>query len=365
VLKIKPLGSRQLKQVINLLEENAHHDYTPLTTTSNYRLTNQPTLRALKRFKHLYIPVHRLNLCLPLSLQFLPGLFVATSKDTLLGFIGLSKDGRQTTRWRIDQLLIDPNQAMDVTQLIQYAIHRYGAEGVETFIAFVMPCDDDAMRVLNAAGFRNPTQLLTYHYPNIDKPDFALNQLESPLSKLRVANSNDSTALMGLYNSQLPVEHRGTFKKNRQDFYPNLGTRLTQALKGDFSKRWVLEDVTHNPPILLGSVALTSENFIDFTIDILLHPGWQDPLLSNVGPMLLQWGLMQAKSSSAKARVFCNSYHFATGLTNLLVQQQWTVATTLCVLVKDYWNPIHTHARQHQSPIMLFDPLGVSPVCSK
>ena len=135
--KIRRLGNRELRQVIDLLSKFAH---------------DAATTQTLTRLQSLYIPFHTLNSLLPLSLKFMPEVFVASEEGRVLSLIWLSQDGHRRDCWKIDEIIINPetDSSLAVTkQLVQYSLSQLGARGVETFLAYL----HQKIYALKVAGF--------------------------------------------------------------------------------------------------------------------------------------------------------------------------------------------------------------------
>lgn len=330
MIKIRALRPTELKQVLILLNRYSDQE-------SEYSL--------LQRMQQMYIPMHRLSQLLPLNLQFMPAIFVAVSRDKVLGLIWLSKDGRHHRRWRIDHLILDPDSfSYDVgTQLINYVINRYGGDGVQTFLAYVDQYYNTGLGLLKSCGFRRCGRL---HYFSHQNPTTI--QLEPiSLSGLRVAINTDCADLKGLYNDSLPVEARVCLEKTSRDFYRPIGRSVLDKIKGVFFKRWVVEDAVREH--LVGFADITTADYKDFYLSVSVSPGWEDSY-----PDLLTYVIQQVLLITGNARLHIDCYEFNKKGLETLEKLGFHRNSIAEVLVKDYWIPIEDKGARLTSPILLF-----------
>lgn len=330
MIKIRSLRSSELKQVLSLLRQYTEHE-------SEYAI--------LEKMRQLFIPLQLLSQMLPIQFQFLPAIFVATAQKKVLGLIWLNKDGRSTTRWRIDQLILDPEASTyDIgTQLINYVINRYGAEGAQTFLAYVNHYYSTGLSLLKTCGFRqcNRIRYFTHQSP-------AKIKLDSARPKgVRESRAGDSRDLASLYNATLPPTAKTGMKKEPADFQCTFGHQLTSRMKGGFFKRWVIEDCQRNCVVGFGD--LSSRNYQDFSIALFINPGWED-CFSDLLTFILQQVLLV--TSSGHVHIECSDK--ATDAMTILKELGFTETSTIEILVKDYWIPVDTTRDRLQSPILLF-----------
>ncbi len=146
--KIRSLGSQEHKQVLSLLER----------FSGTNRLTRRWNI--FEPFMFLF----------GLSTSFFrwhssfspASMWPERQQDS--GLVWLSRDGHRRDRWKIDQVIIDPDyhSAYDVgKQLIYYVVNKYGALGVETFLAYVDLHYPEGLTLLKECGFP-PLQQAAY-----------------------------------------------------------------------------------------------------------------------------------------------------------------------------------------------------------
>jgi hypothetical protein len=327
MIKIRALGTRELKQVLGLLAHTEQFEYG-----------------VLEQFRQLYVPMHRLSLVLPPKHQFLPGIFVAIAGQKVLGLIWLSPDGGNN-RWKIDQLLIDPNESTyDVgTQLVNYVVNRYGGEGVQTFLALVDARYDQALGLLKTCGFRHCTQLHTFRA----KADTLTLPQESLPKHLRLAQTSDAQRIRDLHSDTLMPEVRFSLERTVTDFKRPLSRRLAEKARGQFFRRWVVEDPGRD--VILGCLDVITRDYSQFYLEMISSDGW-----ANVYPGLLQYGVQHVLKTQRSADVVVQAYDFQKSAVKTLEDSGFQWVSTAQVLVKDYWIPREQQAPKLTSPILLF-----------
>jgi hypothetical protein len=280
---------------------------------------------------------------------------VAVSRRKVLGLIWLSQDGKKRNRWKIEQLIIDPDEfSYDIgAQLVHYVINRYGADGVQTFLAVVDHQFDQALGLLKSCGFRLCTRL---HSFTLENPASAPISTE-PIQGIREASGGDRLKLQALHSDTLTPEVRLSLEKIPADFSRSLSQKLMDKVQGHFYRSWVVEDSARD--LLLASVEMSTGNFKDYHLNVMVSPAWQRGYED-----LLGFGIRQVLKNTANARVYLQVYDFHKDEMAVLEQVGFTRGTVLEILVKDYWIPIEDRGLKPSSPILIF-PGKTSPACSR
>lgn len=338
MIKIRALGARELKQVLNLLERFSEKEFE---------------YSALQKFRQLYIPIQRISQMLPAHFQFLPAVYVAVSRQKVLGLIWLSQDGKKKNRWKIDQLIIDPDEfSYDIgTQLVHFVINRYGADGVQTFLALVDNRCDQALGLLRSCGFRQCTRLHSFIH---DSPA-TLDLLKENINGLREAGRSDRNKLQALHSDCLPPEVRLSLEKVPADFTHTPVQYVMDKLQGIFFKRWVVEDTARD--VLLASLEIVTVNFRDFHLQLWVSPAWKTGY-----EVFLHFAIRQVLKNTSTAKIYIQSYEFDKEETALLEKTGFSRTAVIEVLVKDYWIPLEDKFLKPSSPILLFTG-KTSPAC--
>lgn len=325
-----------MRQVLNLLNAYCHEP-------SAYS--------ALKNLRLFYLPINTISQLLPPQWQFVPAMYVAASRDQVLGLIRLSQDGARKTRWRIEEVIIDPEaSSYDVgTQLVNYVINRYGGGGVQTFIAHVFNDQDIALGLFKSCGFRHCSRV---HYFTHTRPGDLFRHPEAQSvaipKGLRPAYVDDVVKLLALHTDSLTAETRHSLEKTPRDFDLGIRRSIQDRLNGQLHKQWVVEDAARD--VLTASVEFTTHNFQDFNLTIILNPGWSD-----LYEDLVRFGLQQILLNTAAAKVHLETYDFTKTETQVLETMGFTKTATAEVLVKDYWIPLEEKRDKLHSPMLLFN----------
>ena len=119
------MRAREFQQVAALL--SAHENLASVEGT------------VLAQLRQLYGPVQRVGQVLPPSWQWLPVIYVAIQQQQVVGLIWLQREPGERYRWQIEQLLLHPQLgSLEVGEyLLNFVIHRFGASGVQQFLARV------------------------------------------------------------------------------------------------------------------------------------------------------------------------------------------------------------------------------------
>ncbi|MBK8189867.1 MAG: GNAT family N-acetyltransferase [Vampirovibrionales bacterium] len=330
MIKLRAMGLGDVGQVIALL--GAFRDEVP-----RYRL--------FLTLRHLFAPLQALSMALPPTWQFTPAIFTAASNGRVLAVLGLSKDPDWTTRWKIDQLLLAPDvSTYDVaSQLAHYALNRYGAEGVQTFIALTHPRYEQALALLKACGFRPLAQQWTYHHASPG-------QCERPaifIAGLREATCADAKGLKTLSDQTLPVEKRLYMERSARAFSRSFAHATLDTLRGRFFKRWVVADAARD--LLLGSVSVASADLQTYDISWMVSSGWPEG-----DAELLEFALHHVSEQTRKATVRVTAYSFQKERLAMLQAKGFERGEETQLLVRDFWTPLQDKPRRGASPILLF-----------
>ena len=333
MLNIRALGPRELEQVLNLLSRYGSQAYD-----------------TLQRFRQLTLPFLKLNRCLPARHQFMHAIYVACEHTRVLGLVVLTPDGSQNHRWRVEELIIDPDVSnVDVgTQLLQYVMNRYGADGVQTFVAHVAESDTDALALLKANGFRFCTRL---HWLALPPDYFASWQCPEHLNwgsaRMREACLGDAPRLAQLYNDTLPPEVRVSLARLPGDFQLDYSMKYwLNRCRGKLFKRWVLEETSRD--VVIAYLELSSANMKDYHLTLVVSPVW-----TSTTDKLLTFGMGVVYRMSRHSRLTTAVFeHDKAGL------QQTAHAGFACqglvdILVKEYWILLKSESPKLTSPVLL------------
>lgn len=277
-----------------------------------------------------------------------------------LGAAWLVKEGVTTPRWRIDQLIMDPGASpLEVgTPLVHYVVSHYGAQGAQTFVAWVNHQYDEALALLKACGFRQvavqTTYALTVNHPALQQRAQAVS-----VDHWQELTLGDSGAFHRLWRDCLPEALRPALLSTPLDVGLHWARHsLRQWGSPGWSRRWGLWDT---PPggsssvrLLMACVELTCVRQGDYRLRVLVHPGWPQPLEE-----LVLGACQKALRGAAAPRVVVDVLDFEKLLDTCLkhLDAQWI--TTTHVLEKPYWQKELLAKPAQATPILL---LGGGPI---
>ena len=330
MIKLRAMGLGDVCQVIALL--GTFRDEVP-----SYGL--------LLWLRRLFVPIQALSMALPPAWQFTPAVFTATAHGRVLGVLGLSKDPDMASRWKIDHLVLAPDvSTYDVgAQLANYALSRYGAAGVQTFVAMVHARYEQALGLLKSCGFRALARQSTYHLltaPSAEVPPVFI-------SGIREATCADARSLKVLDDQTLPVDKRLFLERSVATFTRPFWRCALETMRGRFDKRWVVADPVRD--LLLGSVRIASTDFHTYSVTLMASPGWPEGESD-----LLGFALERIAGQTGKARITVLAYHFQTERIAALEARGFERAEETELLVRDFWTPLTDKPGRGASPILLF-----------
>lgn len=330
-VKIEAMNSLQFKQVERLLQRYS-------TTASDFV--------TLHRLKQLYGPLQWVSQLLPPRWQFVPSVFVARNRDYVLGVLWLHRDGHHPHRWRIEQLILDPQHgSMEVGKLlVDYVVNQYGASGVEQFSTEVHHDHDDAQAILKEVGFRQIGRIHQYQCNLTD------NTLNLPaIGGLREFRRKDAQGVQSLQMDSLPTTCRLYLDRHPKDFNRSWLVRFQRHLEGVFYKQWVVEN-PHND-LLMGYASIFTVNHRHFTIQLIVSPGWEDGYTP-----LLEFVLNRIQQQSSNPIISSRSFGFHQYQHQTLENLGFVRQYESLLLVKDYWTPLQSNTPlKAASPLLLLD----------
>lgn len=344
MVTIKPIGRRDLKHIVSMLESD---------------LPEQPSLLMpfLDSLRRMIVPIYQLNEWLPLPLKALPGIYVAMGGSTVLGAISLSRDGHSIERWRVENVLINPNVsvATDVgQQLVEYALNRYGAQGVETFLAQVDLHDNTGLALFKASGFRHCAQRHSYQLSLGKNPDIVIPSIGiGSIDQLREAIRSDGVKLKELYAETLPPEVRTSLRKKAQDlmnpWYQTLWEHGFWA--HPYHRHWVVG--SRYKDYLMGSLSIETQDYTHFNATLFCSPGWDDGLT-----LLAQLTLAHIAQHNKEAVITVPCFEFHKAKMAVLESLGFERIETTEILVRDYWQLSQTPLSALKNPLLLFSDKG-------
>lgn len=300
-------------------------------------------------------PLKKIHSHLPLKLKFLQESYVAASNKDILGLVSLMPDGTVKSRWKINQLLLEPNSYDVGKLLIDYVVSKYGAEGVESFITEVVATNADALELFKkGCGFRQCCKTHIYKL-SIDNnlPDEAL------MPPLREMSNDDISKVADLFNDALTPQTRVSLSKTPDDFYYSLYDKLTDNVVKIDSKRWVIEDPS-TKNIIAFVIINTRDNNLFYLSAFVSMP------YAEYYYDILNFAIRYAGLKNRNASLFINvseAVNSTKKYLELLNESDAEHIETFDLLVKDFWKP-QKEPKSLASPVLIFSDISSSPACN-
>ena len=286
-------------------------------------------------------------------MKFLPEIFVASEEGMVLSLLWLSQDGSRRDCWKIDEIIINPetDSSLAVTkQLLQYGLSQLGAQGVETFLAYLDVSSTDGINLMKECGFRRCTRSMSWR---LEASDLGIIERQEDIEKqlkqvgLREATGWDIKQLQSLYEDSLPPEIRVSLRRLPTELHPSLDRQFLERCKGSFHKAWVLPHSSQQ--YLLAYVSIHSHDFREFKLQVIVSPGYDHDLES-----IVWFGLNQIYKNGSKITVNIDSYEFQKTLQAVIETAQFQLTAQTEILVKDVFVPMSNQGNKLTSPILLF-----------
>lgn len=295
-----------------------------------------------------------LHVFLPLTWKFLQDTYVAIEGNKIIGIVGLVPDCRSNLRWKITQLLLKPH-SYDVGKiLLDYVASKYGAEGVEIFLAEVNSLDTDSIDLFkNACNYRQCTVNNVYR-KSIDGELLS----QSVIPNFRRVETSDNIKLEELYLECLTPQTKMSLAKNHSDFTFGLIDNLKNYSNNVKSYNWVLEDADDKSLAAYANL-LTKDNK-NYYINIIASLPYAEYYRDILNNLIRFVGL---KNSNAMLFITSSESVQSHGkLDEILKEFDFEHLKMEYVIVKDYWQPIKER-KPLASPIIIF-PDSASPACN-
>ena len=100
-------------------------------------------------------PLGLINAMLPLRFKFKSESFIYVENKEILGIITIARTSGNPYKINITRLIFKENLYDIGKQLVEFAIHKYGAKGATSFTVTIDECHDELFNLfINGCGFR-------------------------------------------------------------------------------------------------------------------------------------------------------------------------------------------------------------------
>lgn len=272
-------------------------------------------------------PLNILYKIFPLRLKFLPESYVLSEQKKILACISVKNCRGNHKKWEISKLLMSDNPYEAGLVLIQYAVTKFAAKGVHTFMAALEENQNELIRLfIDGAGFRHCSRQQLWRCTDNSTKNIPLGDLT-----VRPFKNSDTSAVCELYNEAILPHFRPSLRKNKREFYENIFAGLTHSAQF----RYVIEN--NNKQIISYLVLNTADNK-NFVFDFVLSKGYEESFGT-----ILNYALKIAQRRT-KNTVFyvVNKYYMQTAghVETVLKNNGYEPANSFVVLVKDLFKTI-------------------------
>ncbi len=189
-----------------------------------------------------------INYLLPLRLKFANETYVALVDNKKSALITLDKDSKSYSRFKITKFILEENQSSISTQLINYVISKYRAQGATSFYVVIDEKRADLLNIFkNEMNFRLCGCEYLYKISSINSKTHFL---------LKTFKKEDVKSVCNFYNENINSFNKPIFQRQNYQF------------NNDFIK-YVFYDAQDDK--LLGYFEVATSNntdyYINFTID--------------------------------------------------------------------------------------------------
>jgi hypothetical protein len=211
----------------------------------------------------------------------LPLVHVLEEGKRALALAWLSYYDTACKRLRLDELILAATEEAPAVgkHLLDFLSSHYGAQGVETLLAFVEADNEEAMRLLSNAGFSQMGLQQRY----LLEPSPALSDALDDTALWREATDKDVPLLAALHHDSLPVVLKPFLGESRHGWGLSFRHRLTLRYRGWWARNWLLSRGGQ----VVASFELRSKDFRHFIVKPQVSLHQQGQLLPDVLAMAL------------------------------------------------------------------------------
>lgn len=272
-------------------------------------------------------PLNILYKIFPLRFKFLPESYVLSEQKKILACISVKSCHGNHKKWEISKLLMSDNPYEAGLVLIQYAVTKFAAKGVHTFMAALEENQNELIRLfIDGAGFRHCSRQQLWRCTDTSTKNFPLESLS-----VRPFKNTDAATVSELYNESILPHFRPSLSKNKGEFCESFFAGLMPSAQF----RYVIEN--NNKQIISYLVLKTTDNK-NFVFDFVLSKGYEESFET-----ILHYALKIAQKRTKNAVFYvANKYYTQTSghVETVLKHNGYEPANSFVVLVKDLFKTI-------------------------
>lgn len=291
-------------------------------------------------------PLNCINSILPLRFRRLTESFVSIEDKQINGMISLKPQQGNHFAWKICKLFLNKNSYYTGSQLIGYAIARFGALGANTFTVKVDHDMDELLELFSkACGFRVCSSEQLWKMEEISLAKNTINK-----GFFRPFKNSDSEAAKTIYNDNIFPHFRYSLAKTAKEFENVLFAGLN-----NFSWfKYVFEDNNS----IKGFFSIQTEDNENYILDIDLVQGYDECF-----PDVINFSIGQIMMRTKKFNLFIINKKFQVSgakYEEYLKKNGFKCVKNQVVMVKDYYKKIREEQRS-QRPAIVFSDISRKP----
>lgn len=257
------------------------------------------------------------NIFLPMPFKKFPYIYVAIQEGEIIGAIVLIQDGKKTKRWKIARVITAVDNFEASLNLIEFAVHHFGAKGIETFLTYVDYSYENLLDVFqNHCNFRRCLDMEIWEVPKL----ITGNEVEcfQPFSRKYTKDT------LEFINSDIDPYYRQSLMFKSLEYRPGLKSREYIGFNDKEKIETFFTLSTFDNEIFWIDVYL---NY--FSRDIFQH------IIIFVNNMLAK------ENENFKLYLKLKKYNKTSKeIRGFIEENSFTLTQTKAVFIKDYWHQI-------------------------
>lgn len=285
----------------------------------------------------LPFPLNFLYKIVPLRFKFLPESFVLTEKNKIFACISIKKSYGNHKKWEISKLLMSDNPHEAGLVLIQYAISKFAAKGVHTFLASIEENQKELIQLLiDGAGFRHCSRQQLWRCVDYSCQQNGLDGLS-----VRPFKNADAQNICELFNESILPHFRPSLSKNKGEFYENIFAGLFTSAQF----RYVIENRERKQ--IISYISLKTHDNKTFILDYVLSKGYEESFES-----ILKYAIKLAQNRTQNPVLYVINKHYlqtAAHVENVLKNNSFEPSNSFVILVKDLFKTVKVENKSAQT----------------
>ena len=321
IRKLRFLDIFRIKKLISLIHTENFSNYSPHFTI---------------------FPLNVIQDLLPFPLKTFAESYVIDDLKELQGVISIQSQKGNPYKWKITKLILKENTYTAGSQLLNFVLSKYGAQGVNTFYAKIDNNNKDLLDLFsNGAGFRNCS---SEHISLIDITKIKNSPKEEKYTYRPFKNS-DAFSVSEIYNDLIYPHFRFSLLKKGKEFRDD----ICKGLNRISSFKYVIEDKELKK--IIGYFRIATEDNFNYCLEVFTYQPYTN-LIENV----IHWSYEQILRRKKEFKFYFHNKKYQTNfeIINQKIQNAAQEVTIQTLMVKDYYKRIE-EPQQTTNAAILFN----------